>query len=155
MAARHPRFGFTLIELVLIIVILGALAVFVAPRMNIGGFDDYTFRQEVVNALRYAQKTAVASRCEVRVDVRSDRVTLYYRSGGTSSECGSGGFTETLRHPSRGGDFVVRARRDAAIASGTGTIEFDGRGTPDAGAQITFTGGDVVAVIEDTGFIDG
>lgn len=155
MAGRRPRLGFTLIELVLIILILGALAVFAAPRLNIGGFNNYTFRQEVVNALRYAQKTAVASRCDVQVDIRSDRVTLSYRSGGTSSECGNGDFTETLPHPSRGGHFVVRARRDAAIASGTGTIEFDGRGSPDAGVQITFAGGDSVAVIEDTGFIDG
>lgn len=155
MAAWSGERGFTLTELVIILVMIGALAVFAVPRLNIGGFDDYAFRQEVVNALRYAQKTAVASRCQVEVDVQSDRITLSYQTGGTATACGTGGFDETLRHPAGSGAFVVEAERNAAITGGLGGVVFDGRGSADTGVTITFADGRTVRVIEDTGFIDG
>ena len=55
-------------ELVVVIVILGIVAAFAAPRF----FDDRTFLQrgyyeELAAALKYSQKLAVASGCPVRV----------------------------------------------------------------------------------------
>ncbi|MFW6174398.1 MAG: biotin transporter BioY, partial [Chloroflexota bacterium] len=68
--------------------IVGALAVFVLPRLNPEGFDRYGFRQELLSAARYAQKTAMASGCEVQLAVSAgaDSVTLNYRTGGTDAD---------------------------------------------------------------------
>jgi MSHA pilin protein MshC len=72
MRALHaPRTaGFTLVELVVVLVILGIIAAFAAPRF----FDDRTFLtrgyyEELAAALKYAQKLAVASGCPVRVTI--------------------------------------------------------------------------------------
>ena len=72
--------GFTLIEVVMVIVMLGILSVFVAPKFtgtsvfNVRGFHD-----ETLAYLRYAQKTAVAQRRTVCVsfpDASTVRLSL-------------------------------------------------------------------------------
>lgn len=58
----HQR-GFTLIELIMVMVMLGVLAVFAAPRIfNSGDFYARGFHDETLGLLRYAQKAAIAQR---------------------------------------------------------------------------------------------
>lgn len=69
--------GFTLIELIMVIVMLGVLAVFAAPRMfNTGDFNARGFHDESMSLLRYAQKTAIAQRRTVCVALNDTGVTL-------------------------------------------------------------------------------
>jgi MSHA pilin protein MshC len=69
--------GFTLIELIMVIVILGVLAVFAAPRiLNTGDFTARGFHDETLSLLRYAQKMAIAQRRTVCVTLNPAGVTL-------------------------------------------------------------------------------
>lgn len=52
--------GFTLIELIAVMIVVGILAVFVAPRLNTNIYDTRTVIDEAQSTLRYAQKIAVA-----------------------------------------------------------------------------------------------
>ncbi len=69
--------GFTLIELVVVIVMLGILAVYVAPQFfSASLFQSRGFADQVQAALRYAQKQAIAQHRNVCVAVTSSDITL-------------------------------------------------------------------------------
>ena len=145
--------GFTIIELVTVLVIVAALAVFVVPRLNPEGFDRYGFRQEVLSAARYAQKTAMASSCAVRfnADAAADRVELHYQAGGNDRDCGTGGFTDPVQNPGGSGPFVLNAPSGVDITSG-GMVEFDGFGAPSNGLTVAFGTGPNLEIEPVTGY---
>ena len=69
--------GFTVIELVLVIVIIGILGAMAGPRFfDNSTFQDRAYYDEVVSSVRYAQKVAVASGCRVRINLASSDYQL-------------------------------------------------------------------------------
>ena len=69
--------GFTLIELIMVMVMLGVLAVFAAPRIfNSDDFYARGFHDETLGLLRYAQKAAIAQRRTVCVVFAAGSATL-------------------------------------------------------------------------------
>lgn len=76
-AGEGRQRGFTLIELVMVIVLVGVLAVYAVPRMmNSSDLSARGFRDTTLAYLRYAQKTAIAQRRTVCVGFTSNSVTL-------------------------------------------------------------------------------
>lgn len=72
--------GFTLVELVMTLIIVGILAIVVLPRFaDKSLFEARGFRDETLSLLRYAQKSAVAQRRTVCVDVKADGTGLDLR----------------------------------------------------------------------------
>lgn len=65
-----------MIELVMVIVILGILAVVAIPRMDTSGYRALEFHDKTVAALRYAQKTATSHRRMVCVAFTASTLTL-------------------------------------------------------------------------------
>ena len=69
--------GFTVVELVLVIVILGVLSAMAGPRFfGRTEFSERSYRDEMASAVRYGQKIALASGCPVRVVVLSTGYVL-------------------------------------------------------------------------------
>ncbi len=64
--------GFTVIELVVVIFLMGLLSAMVLIRFSgTSATDELGYSQELASAARYAQKLAIASRCPVRLNLPS------------------------------------------------------------------------------------
>lgn len=123
--------GFTLIELVMVIVILGVLAVFAAPMFNATMFNARGFHDETLSLLRYAQKAAIAQRRTVCVTFTSTSVNLTMASSPSTANCAS---STALTGPN--GATVVTAASGASFYNNTAptNFNFDGLGQPITGA---------------------
>lgn len=123
----HSR-GFTLNELVMIIVVIGILAVVVVPSFNSAGFLARGFYDEVKSAARHAQKLAVASGCPARLTITGSSYTLQQSSG-----CNATGWDIVVMHPARAGGYTGSAPAGVTL-SGSSAIEFHPNGSSSAGS---------------------
>lgn len=109
--------GFTLVELVLVIVLVGILAVFAAPRFSTSTFDAGAAAGELVEAIRYAQSMTMSQggveRYAVTISASGYRVL---RNGADTPD------------PAGGASYANSWSR--VSISPTGTIAYDGRGRP-------------------------
>lgn len=73
--------GFTMIELIVVMILVGIMAVAVLPRFaDKRDFDTRGYADQVLSSLRYAQKTAIAQRRRVLVTFNeaADNVSLNF-----------------------------------------------------------------------------
>jgi MSHA pilin protein MshC len=123
---RHYLGGFTLIELIMVLVMLGVLAVFAAPRMfSRNDFEARGFHDQTLSTLRYAQKTAVAQRRAVCVAFTQNSITLTRASAEASNVC-----DPALPVLGPNGELVLQAPTNVAFAAVPTNFFFDGLGQP-------------------------
>ncbi|MCK9419922.1 MAG: type II secretion system GspH family protein [Nitrospirae bacterium] len=80
------RKGFTLIELVMVLVLIGIIAMFVAPRMvDVAGTKAGAFRDKLRADIRYAQNLAMTRNLRSRVDFST--LNQYSVQSSTTSTC--------------------------------------------------------------------
>jgi len=152
---RSSYAGFSLVELVGVLILLGVMSAVFIPRWQGGsGFDERGFRDQVAAALRYAQKSAIAARRTVCASFTTSPSVLSVRisSAYGAADCSTG---SALIGPDSQ-NLVLTAAAPAAFASVPGSVVFDAAGRPGAAASITFAGlpGTLdITVAAETGYV--
>jgi MSHA pilin protein MshC len=121
--------GFTLIELVVTIVLLGILSVSALPRLFVSSdFDAFGFHGETLSYLRYAQKTAIAQRRTVCVAFTLSSVTLSISSNPATYNCSSVG--ALIGPKGESSPVTLNARPGISFSALPTAFYFDGLGQP-------------------------
>lgn len=144
---RGSSRGFTMVELILVMVIAGILAAVAVPRMvGRNTFDERGFADQLAATVRFAQKLAVAQRREVCVSLTANNATLWYDAACATPAPGPGG-----EKP-----YTVTAPGGVTIAPVT-VLTFDRGGRPDTpdqlDIQINGTGTHHVRIEQETGYV--
>ena len=146
--------GFTLVELVMVMVLAAVLAIFAVPRfISMSDFNARGFHDETLTLLRYAQKTAIAQRRSVCVVFTADSATLGLDAD-QNSATGSSGCEASLAGPRGDNPGRVTARSPVVYATTPTAVTFDALGQPGAGQTIQVLGAAQQLVIEAvTGYV--
>ena len=126
-SGRPHQHGFTLIELIMVIVLMGVLAVFAGPKIfNSDDFNARGFHDETLAFLRYAQKTAIAQRRTVCVTFSGNTsASLRIASAAATPSCNT-----DLRGPKGDNPGTITAKAGVAYSAAPGNFNFDGLGQP-------------------------
>ena len=121
---NHHDAGFSLIELLTVVLLLGILGIVALGRLTDqnqvaarGFFDD------TVNAVRFAQKLALSSGCDVRVITTASSYQLRQ-----SSTCIADDFTDPVVNPANRSNNYQNVNMPAGFSLTAGSITFDARG---------------------------
>ena len=133
--------GFTLIELIIVLLVAAILAATVFPNLNINIFRQIGGVQQATAAIRYAQKQAITSGCQVDVQITSSNCALNW-NGCTAA---------AILNPATG-DTNFCDNSDPGVSPAV-SFSFNNIGEPSAPQTIVFSNGRTLNVEANTGFI--
>lgn len=153
--------GFTLVELVTTIVIVGIMAVVAVPRFfSTSAYQSQVFHDQIISSIRYARKLAIATSNHYQMSVNSTAFTIQQRIEG--SACNTGVTFQPITDPTnRGNGYVKTAPGDMTLTySSDWPLYFDGLGrvyrasdcTQITTATISVSGAKTITLIGETGF---
>lgn len=137
------EYGFTIVELVAVMVIVGIIAAISAPRfVGVDAFDARGCYGTLTAALRYAQKTAIAQRRTVYANLNTSTRILCL---GYTTNCNS-----AVLDPATQTAYTKTLSNNVSISGSTTTVGFDGLGRPVPNTTTTLTIQNAVVPSEST-----
>lgn len=146
--------GFTQLELVVVLVLVGIMAVAFVPRMADSGFEERRLRDRAISALRFAQKSAIAARlhtCVIFGD--STHLAVHRDTNSSTSDCSSA--SPMLTGPD--GNPLTVAAAGGTSFSAYSAVLFDAQGRP-LGGKATISVANLPAALsitveQETGYV--
>lgn len=149
--------GFTIIELIVVILIISILAVTIAPKFfNSTGFQEYTYQAEVITKLRSIQLRAMqqtnSSECHT-VLVTTSALGIPDPCDSTLPDGWQGENEDTLESGTT--NVKVNTNHDVTFSPTGFSFTFDGMGRPSCGTCLIKVTGDseLTIKIESEGYI--
>lgn len=142
--------GFTLVELIVTMVLVGILSIAVIPRFaDQSGFDARGFRDGTLSVLRYAQKSAVAQRRQVCVTFGAGSVSLRIAS------VWGGACNTNLAGPDGSVPYSIAAPATSGFVAQPADFSFLSSGAASADRVINVTGmpASPINVVAATGYV--
>jgi len=152
---QNKQTGFTLVELVMVIVMLGILSVTALPKFfEKITFSERAFFSDTLNALRYAQKLAVATGCSVQVAISSNSYTLTRQGTSSSTSCPDGStYALAVSHPGTNASNYSGSESNITLTSSVASFIFNSLGTVSSDVTLTIAGSKTIQVIAETGLV--
>ena len=143
---RHSK-GFTLVELIVTMVVLGIISVVAIPRFaDQQGFQSRAFYEQVQEAIKFAQKAAVAQRKSVYVTTTATTLQACYVAA-----CGGVGSYAVIDPTTKAAlSLAAQDQRgvtfSAVTISPATTFVFDSLGRPRSAANVLLTATTTISV---------
>ncbi|MDO8651998.1 MAG: type II secretion system protein [Undibacterium sp.] len=145
--------GFTMIELVMVMVLTGILAVAVIPRfVDRKAFDARGFFDQSISMVRYAQKVAIAQHRDVFVNVTASTICLTYVA---DALCSGATIANRVINPADQNWFLKTAPAGMTFG-GAVSFSFSALGRPTSAIALSFTGDGAtsnITVERETGYV--
>ena len=144
---RIRQIGFTLTEMIVVVILLGILAATAAPLLSTTVIDEVRFYNETQAFLRYAQKTAISQRRNVCVAFTAKTVTA------TVSPAFGGACSTALDGPGGVSPYAATAQNNAGFTAVPTAITFDASGAPNNPQTLLLSGSSSIVVESGSGYV--
>ena len=144
--------AFTLIELVVVLLLIGILAAFAAPSLNLDSFRYSGFVQQASATIRYGQKQAIGAGCQVNILITAADCTIQWN--GLPVGLGCPAAATNITNPVTSLNNFCKDSTPESSADLPATIRFDNIGRPTAlvGDLSLNLGSRTITIEAETGF---